>query len=104
MLFSSYESNSIYYGLFLMMTVYKFINDYYMCLIMADNVSYQLSNLDQTIQKVRNKISEDPDPFLVEMLKQLKTIRENQQNILVKRAEKKKETSQYGGFRGYGVS
>ena len=71
---------------------------------MGSDVSYELSNLDHTIKEVRNKISQDPDPFLVDLLKRLTTIRENQQSVLVERAEKKVTSSLKGGFRGYGIS
>jgi hypothetical protein len=71
---------------------------------MTDDISYGLSNLDHTIQEIKNKISEDPDPFLIDMLKQLTTIRENQQTTLVEKAEKREKISLKGGFRGYGVT
>ena len=58
-----------------------------------------LKDLDSTIFELRQRISKDPDPLLVEILRKLETVRGNQQDILEKKAEEK----QKGGFKGYGV-
>ena len=59
-----------------------------------------MKDLDSTIIEVRKRISEDPDPLLVDILRKLETVRGNQQKILERRAVEKIR----GGFKGYGVS
>ena len=61
----------------------------------------QLQDLDSTIVDIRRKISEDPDPFLVEVLKKLETVRSHQQNNLENSAKRNKLR---GGFKGMGIS
>jgi hypothetical protein len=46
----------------------------------------KLSDLDDTILELKKRISEDPDPFLVQELEKLQLIRANQQERLVARA------------------
>ena len=49
---------------------------------MKKNNHPHLLDLNSTIIEVRRKISEDPDPFLVEVLKKLEVVRSHQQDIL----------------------
>lgn len=63
----------------------------------------ELYDMDQTIRDIKIKISKDPDPFLIDVLKRLLVIRENQQTELVNKAFKKDKTQAKGGFKGYGV-
>ena len=65
---------------------------------------FGLSDLDHTITELKLKISNDPDPFLVELLARLMVIRDNQQIVLVEKVYRDKKSSPEGGFRGYGVS
>ena len=41
-------------------------------------MSEKLTDLDETILELKQKISQDPDPFLLEELEKLYTIRANQ--------------------------
>ena len=59
-----------------------------------------LKDLDSTIIEIKQRISQDPDPLLVEILRKLEAVRGNQQDIL----ERKAVDKQKGGFKGYGVS
>ena len=59
-----------------------------------------LQDLDSTILDVRRKISEDPDPFLLEVLMKLETIRSYQQKNLEKIARTDRIR---GGFKGMGI-
>ena len=63
-----------------------------------------LTVLDATIKELKNKVSEDPDPFLIDVLDRLLVIKNNQQEALVKKAyiEEKNRTNR--GFKGFGVS
>jgi hypothetical protein len=64
----------------------------------------ELSNLDYTIEDIKNKLSSDPDPFLYDVLSRLVVIRDNRQNVLVEKAVKKEKYASQSGYRGYGVS
>lgn len=46
-----------------------------------------MKDLESTILEVRQKISDDPDPFLIEVLSKLVTIRDNQQEYLMRKAQ-----------------
>jgi hypothetical protein len=61
----------------------------------------KLLDLDSTILDIKRKISNDPDPFLVEVLKKLETIRSNQQYNLENKARR---IDVRGGFKGMGIS
>jgi len=50
------------------------------------------------------RISDDPDPFLYDILTKLLVIRENQQVVQVKRAIVNENSVPHSGFRGFGVS
>ena len=63
-----------------------------------------LLDLDHTINELKMRISDDPDPFLYDILTKLLVIRENQQVVQVKRAIVNENSVPRGGFRGYGVS
>lgn len=63
----------------------------------------ELSNLDYTIEDIKNKLSSDPDPFLYNVLRRLVVIRDNRQNVLIEKAVKKEKYASQGGYRGYGV-
>ena len=67
-------------------------------------MSMNLLDLDNTINKLKTRISDDPDPFLYDILTKLLTIRENQQVVQVKKAIVNKNSVPRGGFRGYGVT
>lgn len=60
-----------------------------------------LADLDSTIEEVRKKVSEHPDPFLVEVLTKLEAVRDNKQERLEEKAGARRPL---GGFKGYGVS
>ena len=60
----------------------------------------ELNSLDTTIKELKNKVSEDPDPFLIDILDRLLIIKNNQQETLIKKA-KNHENS---GFKGFGIS
>ena len=68
---------------------------------MKNLTNADLQDLDSKIIDIRRKISEDPDPFLVEVLKKLITIRSQKQNNLENNA---KRNEVRGGFKGMGVS
>jgi hypothetical protein len=61
----------------------------------------KLLDLDSTIIDIKRKISKDPDPFLVEVLMKLETVRRNQQINLENNARR---TQVRGGFKGIGIS
>lgn len=63
----------------------------------------ELSNLDYTIEDIKNKLSSDPDPFLYNVLRRLVVIRDNRQNVLIEKAVKKEKYASQVGYRGYGV-
>jgi len=67
---------------------------------MEETTQSHLKDLDSTIIDIKRKISEDPDPFLIEVLKKLETVRSNQQTNLEYSARNSKVR---GGFRGFGV-
>ena len=67
-------------------------------------MSVNLLDLDHTINELKMRISDDPDPFLYDILTKLLTIRENQQVVQVKRAIVNENSVSRGGFRGYGIS
>ncbi len=78
----------------------RFISKYFVGITMTQ----ELSSLDHTILDIKTKLSSDPDPFLIDLVKRLIIIRDNQQNILVKKAIKKTRDMSQGGFRGHGIS
>ena len=63
-----------------------------------------LFDLDNTINELKMRISDDPDPFLYDILTKLLVIRGNQQVVQVKRAIVNENSVPRGGFRGYGVT
>jgi hypothetical protein len=78
----------------------RFISKYFVGITMTQ----ELSSLDHTILDIKTKLSSDPDPFLIDLVKRLIIIRDNQQNILVKKAIKKTRDMSQSGFRGHGIS
>ena len=68
---------------------------------MKNLTNVHLQDLDSTIIDIRHKISEDPDPFLVDVLKKLIIIRNQNQNNLENNA---KRSEVCDGFKGIGVS
>ena len=65
--------------------------------------SYNLKALDETIKDLKKRVSEDPDPFLVELLSKLQVVQRNQQSFLEEKAVSTERRS-YGGFKGLGRS
>jgi hypothetical protein len=63
-----------------------------------------LTVLDATIKELKNKVSEDPDPFLIDVLDRLLVIKKNQQETLVKKAHIEEKYRTNRGFKGFGVS
>ena len=64
----------------------------------------ELNSLDNSINELKNKISEDPDPFLIDILNRLLIIKNNQQETLVEKAYTKEKIRENNGFKGFGVS
>ena len=60
----------------------------------------ELYSLDTTIREIKNKVSEDPDPFLIDILDKLLIIKNNQQETLIKKAKNRENN----GFKGFGIS
>jgi hypothetical protein len=67
-------------------------------------MSRELLDLEHTIKDLKNKISDDPDPFLLDLLNRLMIIRENQQTVQVEKAYREERRFPRGGFKGYGVT
>ena len=64
----------------------------------------ELNSLDNSINELKNKISEDPDPFLIDILNRLLIIKNNQQETLVEKVYTKEKIRENNGFKGFGVS
>ena len=67
-------------------------------------LSRELNNLNLTIKELKHKLSEDPDPFLIDILDKLIIIESNRQEALVEKAIINERYRRYGGFKGMGVS
>ena len=71
--------------------------------VKGNHYSYNLQVLDETIKDLKKRVSEDPDPFLVELLSKLQVVQRNQQSFLEEKAVSA-ERRINGGFKGFGIS
>ena len=68
------------------------------------NMMQKLHTLDNTIEDIKKEISSEYSPFLVDVLQRLVVIRDNQQDVLIKKASVEDRSPIVRGFRGFGVS
>jgi uncharacterized protein YcbK (DUF882 family) len=71
--------------------------------VKKNHESYNLQALNETIKDLKKRVSEDPDPFLVELVSKLQVVQRNQQSFLVQKAVRDDQKIQCE-FKGVGVS
>jgi uncharacterized protein YcbK (DUF882 family) len=71
--------------------------------VKKNHESTNLRALNETIKDLKKRVSEDPDPFLVELISKLYVVQRNQQSFLVQKAVRTEQKIR-GGFKGFGTS